>query len=696
MKSIPINKRPEILAPVGGTEQLTAALRCGTDAVYFGLPDFNARRSADNFAGEKLPETIALCHERGVRVYVTVNTLVFDRELENVYRTIDAACAAHADGLIVQDLAVASYAKEKWPDVALVASTQMAVHNVEGTMLLKEMGFSRAVAARELTLAEIREIHEKTGMDIEVFVHGAHCMGVSGICYISSMIGGRSGNRGLCAQPCRLDCTLCGRDHALSLKDLSYIEHIGELADAGVCSLKIEGRMKRAEYVAAAVTACRAVMDGNEPDMETLRAVFSRSGFTDGYLTGKRDLSMFGYRTKEDVTAADQVLKALAKLYEKEPQNIPVDMYLKVCADEPASLTVTDGNVSFTAAGAVPQIPKTLPLTEEYAERYLSKTGGTPYCLRKLSVYAEGDVMLPASDLNELRRKALEGLGKERVKAFEHAASMCAANAPQKAGNKPSDALKCGGRENALRARFESSEQLFSGCPPTVILPLKEINKGAIDKAMACGAERILAEIPPVVWPSHMESARSQLAKLKDINITDVYVENLGALKLAREFGFTAHGGMMLNILNSVSLEKHLDPGLEDACVSFEMPAADMRKLVHRERAGAVVYGYLPLMKFRACPARGKDGCGSCKGLNILTDRKGEKFTVICREKQYSELLNCVPLYAADRNLPDLSFKLLYFTTETAEECAEITRLAGEKAPLPGRRTAGLYFRELL
>ena len=719
MKSIPINKRPEILAPVGGTEQLTAALRCGTDAVYFGLPDFNARRSADNFAGDKLPETVALCHERGVKVYVTINTLVFDRELENVYRTIDTACAAHADGLIVQDLAVASYAKEKWPEVALVASTQMAVHNVEGTMLLKEMGFSRAVAARELTLPEIREIHEKTGMDIEVFVHGAHCMGVSGICYISSMIGGRSGNRGLCAQPCRLDCTLCGRNHALSLKDLSYIEHIGGLADAGVCSLKIEGRMKRAEYVAAAVTACRAVMDGNEPDMETLRAVFSRSGFTDGYLTGKRDLSMFGYRTKEDVTAADQVLKDLAKLYEKEPQNIPVDMYLKVRADEPASLTVTDGNVSFTAAGAVPQIPKTLPLTEEYAERYLSKTGGTPYCLRKLSVYAEGEVMLPASDLNELRRKALEGLGKERVKAFEKSnrneterapesaekaapasadseVSTYAPNAPQKAENKPSDAQKCGGRENALRTRFESSEQLFSGCPETVILPLKDLNNAAVDKAMACGAERILAEIPPVVWPSHMESVRAQLVKLKDINITDVYVENLGALKLALEFGFTAHGGMMLNILNSVSLEKHLDPGLEDACVSFEMPAADMRKLVHRERAGAVVYGYLPLMKFRACPARGKDGCGSCKGLNILTDRKGERFTVICREKQYSELLNCVPLYAADRSLPDLSFKLLYFTTETAEECAEITRLAGEKAPLPGRRTAGLYFRELL
>ena len=205
-----------------------------------------------------------------------------------------------------------------------------------------------------------------------------------------------------------------------------------------------------------------------------------------------------------------------------------------------------------------------------------------------------------------------------------------------------------------------------------------------------------MAEIPPVIWPSNMEIVRAKLAEIKELNITDVYVENLGAAELAREFGFKAHGGPMLNILNSVSLGKHLDLGLEDACVSFEMPAADMRRLEVPERAGAVVYGYLPLMKFRACPARGKDGCGNCKGVNVLTDRKGERFTVICRDKQYSELLNCVPLYAADRNLPDLSFKMLYFTTETAEECAEITRLAEEKAPLPGRRTAGLYFRELL
>ena len=686
-----MRNRPEILAPVGGEQQLKAAVRCGADAVYFGLQDFNARRSADNFAGEELPGTMDYCHERGVKVYITVNTLVKGSELKKVYETVDTACRNRADGLIVQDLAVAAYAKKNWPGVPLIASTQMAVHNAEGTILLKEMGFSRAVLARELSLPEIKDIYEKTGMQLESFVHGAHCMSVSGICYISSVIGGRSGNRGLCAQPCRLDCEVCGRDHALSLKDLSYIKHIEELADAGVCSLKIEGRMKRPEYVAAAVTACRAVLDGNEPDMEALRAVFSRSGFTDGYLTGKRDLSMFGYRTKDDVTAAADVLKDLARLYEKEPQNVPVDMVLTVQEDRPSRLAAGCGGLSVSAEGAVPQVAKTLPITEDYARRSLSKTGGTPYYLRELKLFAGEGLMLPSSQLNELRRDALEKLAKARIEAFEARRNM-----PAGASERPSCAPKSGEGETALRARFEGPDQLFSGCPKTVILPLRTLNKAAAEKAKACGAEQIMAEIPPVIWPSHMAAVKAQLAKLKDINITHVYVENLGALQMAREYGFTAHGGMMLNILNSVSLEEHLDLGLADACVSFEMPAADMRRLAFPDYAGAVVYGYLPLMKFRACPARGKDGCRSCSGRSTLTDRKGEEFTIICREKQYSELLNCVPLYAADRNLPDLSFRLLYFTTETAEECAEITRLAEEKAPLPGRRTAGLYFRELL
>ena len=407
------------MAPVGGEEQLRAALRCGADAVYFGLQNFNARRNADNFNGENLKETVRKCHEHSCRVYITINTLVFDDELEDVYKAVDTAAEAGADALIIQDFAVAAYAKSRYPDLKRFASTQMAVHNSEGVKALLKWGFDRVVLARELSLKEIKSIIKETGAETEVFIHGAHCMSLSGNCYLSSMIGGRSGNRGLCAQPCRLDCSVCGRDHALSLKDMSYMDHIKELAEAGVASLKIEGRMKRAEYVAAAVTACRNARDGKSYDLESLRSVFSRSGFTDGYLTGRRTLDMFGYRTKEDVVAAADVLKDLSRLYEKENPAVPVDMFLKVRRDEPVSLTVSDGSIWVVCEGEKPQIAKTQPMTKESAEKNLSKLGGTVYYLGSYDADIEEGLMMPVSSLNELRRNAVSKLTEERVRAFE-------------------------------------------------------------------------------------------------------------------------------------------------------------------------------------------------------------------------------------------------------------------------------------
>ncbi|MBQ4371033.1 MAG: U32 family peptidase, partial [Firmicutes bacterium] len=410
-------KSIEILAPVGGQEQLVAAVRSGADAVYFGLQDFNARRNAENFAGEGLKDTVAYCHLHGVKVYITINTLVKDEELTAVKRAVDTAGSAAVDALIVQDLAVAAYARQAWPGLPLFASTQMACVNEAGARQLAEMGFSRVVLARELSLAEIRRVISRTGAEAEVFVHGAHCMSVSGACYLSSVIGARSGNRGLCAQPCRLDWHLGGKDYALSLKDLSYVERLKELEAAGVASVKIEGRMKRAEYVAASVTACRDALDGRKPDMETLRAVFSRSGFTDGHLSGKRGPDMFGIRTKEDVTAASDVLPRLAKIYEKEPQSVAVDMYLSAHEGEPSVLTVIESETgrAVTAEGPVPERARSLPLSEEYAARSLSKTGGSMYYMDSLSLDAGEGLMLPASALNAMRRDALAQLDAARI-----------------------------------------------------------------------------------------------------------------------------------------------------------------------------------------------------------------------------------------------------------------------------------------
>ena len=409
-------RKIEILAPVGGEEQLLAAVRCGADAVYFGLQNFNARRNASNFNGEDLQDTVDYCHERNCKVNITVNTIVHDSEIEEMQKTVDTAAEAGADALIIQDLAVARYVKDRWPDLAMHASTQMAVHNSEGVKILKDYGFKQFVLARELSLDEIKKIYDKTGEDLEVFVHGAHCMSVSGNCYMSAFIGGRSGNRGLCAQPCRLEWKSEDRDYALSLKDLSYITHINELIDAGVKTLKIEGRMKRPEYVAEAVAQCRNAADGRRVELDDLQAVFSRSGFTDGYLEGKRNASMFGYRTKDDVTAAADVLPRLEKLYEKEPQTIPVDMQLYVYEGDNAQLVLTDGTHTVTAIGAVPEKAKTLPITEDHARKSLSKTGGTPYYLNELTLMAGEGLMLPASALNAMRREALEKLREERIR----------------------------------------------------------------------------------------------------------------------------------------------------------------------------------------------------------------------------------------------------------------------------------------
>lgn len=678
--------RPEILAPVGGAEQLKAAVRCGADAVYFGLPNFNARRNADNFAGEGLTDTIRYCHDAGVKVYLTINTLVMDDELSAMHETVDTAARSGADGIIVQDLAVASYAKKHWPDLPLHASTQMAVCNAEGVRKLLDYGFVRVVLARELTLAEIREIIAETGADCEVFVHGAHCMSVSGNCYMSSLFGGRSGNRGLCAQPCRLDWQIRGRDHALSLKDMCYIPHMQELAESGVGSLKIEGRMKRPEYVAAAVTACRQALDGGRPDLETLRSVFSRSGFTDGYLTGKRTADMFGYRTKEDVTAASGVLEGLAALYDVPDAKHPVDLFFLAKEGQPLKLTANCEGFTAEAAGDPPAAARKLELDEEQARRSLEKMGGSAYELRKLWCTIDPGLFVPASSLNALRRDALLQLDAKRNRQYlrkrsdvpaEHLPAYSAREAPQ------------------LRLRFETVSQLFD-LPEdaVVILPAAEI--AAHPDVAERFAGRLWAELPPLVYGS---SDRKKLVRtLQDLSggVQDAVCSNIGSVQLAQEMGLRMHGGFELNVLNSAAAAEYEAMGLEDVTVSPELAFAKVRKMKGHLPRGVLLYGYVPLMKCRACPGRTEKGCGGCSGLAELTDRTGARFPLICRDKRYSEILNSVPLYAADRAVPKLDFEALYFTVESAEACRHVFDLYREKAPADFPRTAGLYFRELL
>ncbi|MBQ9922984.1 MAG: U32 family peptidase [Clostridia bacterium] len=673
----------EILAPAGNEQSLVAAVRSGADAVYLGTGAFNARRNADNFKDNSLAEAVNYCHGRGVKVYVTLNTLIRDEELPAFLDAAREVAQAGPDGVIVQDLAVVKVLKTICPDLPLVGSTQMSVHNAAGVRALEDMGFSRVVLARELTLEEIRTIRAETRAELEVFVHGALCMSVSGMCYYSAMMGERSGNRGLCAQPCRLNSSCNGRPYALSLKDMSFITRVRDLAAAGVCSVKIEGRMKRPEYVAAAVTAVKAALNGEQPDMATLQAVFSRSGFTDGYLTGKRNVRMFGVRTVEDAAASKTVFGRLAELYRREYPGVPVDLSLTV-GDDVLSLTAADEAGNVAQAAAPIQRADMAPLTEDIARRNLGKTGGTPFTVRSCRVDLPEGLPVPGSVVNGLRREALDQLLEMRSRGNGYALHAMAApeTRPRSPGNQ------------TLRLRFERAEQVFfaSGIE-AISLPFEQIEQ---HPALLAESTPLWAELPQLVWPLEEQTILDRLLALKEKGLRDAVAQNVCELVLARRAGLTVHGGPTLNISNTLSLETYEAMGLADATLSFELPLKMGGRLGGERPRGILGYGRFPIMQFRACPARGEQGCGGCAGRPELVDRKGVVFPMICHDRRYTTLLNSVPLYLGDKSLPPFDFVTLYFTTEDRKTCQQVYEGYRKGAAPWFDRTSGLAFRTLL
>jgi len=678
-------QRGEILAPAGGKEQLLAAVRTGADAVYLGTKGFNARRNAENFASGTLEESVSYCHARNVAVFVTVNTLVTDTELPALEETAEEIAASGADAVILQDMAALRLFECRYPTIRRFASTQTAVHNAQGALQLQEMGYHRIVLARELTLEEIRHIICAVSIETEVFIHGALCMCLSGACGLSSVIGGRSGNRGLCAQPCRLNFRSPTREYALSLKDMSLIRHIPRLMEAGVTSFKIEGRMKRPEYVAAAVTACRKARAGEDYDLEALRAVFSRGGFTEGYYRGRRTGEMFGVRGRDDVEATSAVLGALAGLYRAEYSHIPADMALTLRAGKPAELRVSSDKGAAVVIGTVPEAARTRATDGEAAKRSLEKTGGTPFILRRLTVdNPEGMAVSPA-ELNRMRRGALEAL------------TEACGRTPRHERRETEEHLlpSYGGGRKALRARFETAQQVDPDpLYERVILPLREIEKEP--SLLSRLGDRLVCELPAALFPEDEERLEKRLQNLTDEGLSRVLTENLYGIRLAKHLGLVCHGGSGLNILNSRALETYAGLGLADATVSWEL---DMRRIAGLSGSlprGFLAYGRLPLMRVRNCPLRGDKSCGNCPGRGVLTDRTRARFPVLCDERRYSTLLNCLPVHLADREAADVDFLTLYFTTETPEECRRILEDYRLGRAYEGQRTGGLYYRTLL
>lgn len=681
-------KQIEILAPAGGFDSVLAAVRAGADAVYVGEKSFSARASAQNFSGEALQRATAYCHLHGVKVYVTLNTIVFDDELGRVRDAIAAAARADVDALIVQNMGVARLARQIAPELALHASTQMSVHTASGVRALYEMGFKRVVLAREMTREEIREA-AKVPVELEVFVHGALCMCVSGQCYFSAMLGSRSGNRGACAQTCRLPFAVNRRDgHALSLKDNSLIPYLRELQGLGVASAKIEGRMKRPEYVAAAVTACREMRDNgavSEQTAEMLRGVFSRTGFTDGYYTDRCGREMFGTRTKDDVVSADEkLLGALRALYKDEVQDVPVTSRFTAALGQPAALTVSDGAHTVTAqTECVCEAAQKVALTEEKCRAQLSKTGGTAYRAETLQIDLAEGLSLPLSALNRLRRDALELLDAQRVNWHHYQINDITIEPP----------VPYRPERQTTRARFAGTKigAGFRGCE-LVYVPLfsdlREIER-LKGEGFALGVE-----IPRGMFGRDAQIER-QLGRVKALGVTDALCHNVGALYLAKAQGFTLHGGFGLNLCNTPDLLWAQEYGLTDAELSVELTFERINRLGGGIGRGVISYGYLPLMLCRNCPCKSEGiDCKSCKNRSKMTDRKGKQFFLRC-DGTCTEALNCVPLYIAPQEISKVStsFHTLRLSVENYVENVKDDADFNAFPMLKDKFTRGLYRR---
>jgi len=662
----------EILAPAGSMESLIAGVRSGANAVYLGGKLFNARRNAGNFDDDELNRAVEYCHQRGVKVYLTLNILLSDSEFKRAYDLVYSALKAGVDAFIVQDIGIAKMIKEHFPQARLHASTQMNIMTPAGVRAAEEMGFSRVVLPRELSRNEIQEIVQNSNIELELFVHGALCMCVSGQCYLSSMIGSRSGNRGLCAQPCRLPFSADNSKSCdLSLKDLSLIRDIKELE--GITSLKIEGRMKRPEYVSAAVTAVKNAVDGkfSPADEFTLRSVFSRSGFTDGYFRGELGRDMFGTRQKEDVVAAKDVLKEISHNYDNENPLLPIDLEFTCRENEPCMLIASALSKTVRIKGETPEKAINKPMSEETVSQRLSKFGGTQFYLRNIKINLDDGLIIPASKLNNMRRQAVEKL--IEIEKSEVISTPFSTITAREKDTKP-----------YATAVFSDADQIPDKHPfKRVFIPIHSSLEDFVDN-------RAGVLIPRGLFAREQE-IRARLEKLKKAGVSKALCGNIGAYRLAESMGFDAYGDFGLNIFNSLSAQIVKSPIL-----SFELTLEQANK-INADDTGIIAYGRVPLMLTRNCPVKSHIGCEKCGRNGKLTDRKGYEFPVICTDGVCTEILNPMPIYMLDRlNEIKTDFIHFYFSTETKAEVEKIINMYKAGAKPDFDYTRGLYRRGAL
>ena len=688
----------ELLSPAGSPEGIIAAVQNGADAVYLGLGDFNARRGAKNFTNEEFEKAVSYCRIRGCKVYVTLNTLVSDREIPEALEAARLANRCGVDGIIIQDLGLVSVLRQALPDLPLHGSTQMSVHNLAGAQAAAEMGLTRVVLARELSLEQIKYISRNSPIETEIFVHGALCFCYSGQCYMSALIGRRSGNRGMCAQPCRLQYSLGGRmdDYPMSLKDNCLVDRLKEIEEAGVTCIKIEGRMKRPEY-AAIVTGIysKALKEQRQPtaeEMNMLQSAFSRQGFTQGYFDGdKKD--MFGIRGEPE--NVDKLFAATRRAYaDGELRRVPVHFY--TVAEKGESIKAIafddDGNRAI-AVGPVPEKAKHQGLTDAYLTEQMFKTGGTPYQCVENKAKTDPGLYLPAAAINELRRKLVSELSEKRAQPPERRSGPLP-EPPQNVKTLADPKLIIQVRsEDQLTSDLADLRPAYLYVPamlmaeqPRLVLPFVE--KGTVPVAV----------LPRIINDTQMREVHSTLQRLFDYGVNEALVGNIGHAMLAKSVGMKLRADFGMNAFNSYTLEMLTQMGFLSATASFELRLSQIKDLAKPLDTELIIYGRLPLMVSEQCIIKESSGRCSCQTPAQMSDRMGSVFPVVkefgCRNVVY----NAHKLYLADKKEDLYSAGLwglrMMFTTESARECVEVTRghmgLSGYK---PNVLTRGLYYR---
>ncbi len=689
----------EVLSPAGSSDALVAAVQNGADAVYLGYGSFNARMNAKNFTSEQLRQSVSYCHIRGVKVYLTLNTLVLDRELKAAAQVVLDAKNAGVDAILVQDLGVLQMVRQVAPDMPIHASTQMSVHNLEGVLKAAEMGVSRVVLARELSRSQIAAICQASPIELEVFVHGALCMCHSGQCYMSAMIGRRSGNRGQCAQPCRMSYGFDRSEnrYPLSLKDNCLVSYLRDLERMGVACVKIEGRMKRAEYVAITTRIYKDAAQGKpvtDQQIKALRKVFSRQGFTDGYYKGKIGADMFGTRQDEE---QDRKLFAAARAtYEhSETQRVTVAMEMSVRYGYPTTLTAIDKDGNWAQVqGDMPELAVSRPLDQAALAQRLSKSGGTPYAVSDVSLELEEGLILSAASVNAMRREVLDRLSALRGQVPETRTGVF---------SQPPVYTSVSGQPVytvSVQTTEQLTRQLRIFCPALLYMPLSMAVSRDPAVTAALQSLRVAVVLPRVVLPGQWDAILQQLNQAWALGVRDALVGNIGMIDPVRRVGFELHGDFGLNVFNSGSANTYAGMGLSSLTVSFELTLPQIRDLSKPVPTELIAFGRVPMMITENCVIHSRTGSCTCgSGSTNLVDRTGSRFPVMrdgdtCRNVIY----NSRKLYWADRlgELQNLGLWALRlnFTTENDQQVNTILQDYARGGTFdPGVSTRGLYLR---